>query len=643
MTEKSNKNLKSGSLGASFASVLLLAVILVAVNYIAGFAVFRADLTSEKLFTLSEGTKSVLGKLQDNIRLKFYFSSSMGNVPFVYKLYGKRVEEFLGEYVSHSKGRLQLEILDPQPDTDVEEWAVKYGLAAAGLPTGEKFYFGLVAISADKEEVIPFFSLDREEFLEYDITRAIVQASKPKKATIGILSTLPVLSANPGPFAPQPGQNDDWLFVRELKKNFEVRPVDVNSDLIGSEIDLLMVIHPKSLSEKTMYAIDQFVLKGGRAIVMVDPTCMADNQQNMANPYMSMMNRSSDLPALFKSWGIDYQANKLAADINLGTQVNMGQQGLANHPLWLSLKDGSFNRESIISAKLNSMLMVNTGSIAKLPTSTHEFVSLLSTSDAGAQVDTFKAMTSPDQIKRELTGTGNPKTLAALVRGEFSSAFAAPPAEQPGENETEDAKKAREARYEEKKKNHVAKAEQPVSLVVIADADFLQNDFSVRAVNFFGSVLLQPLNDNLAFISNAVDLLAGSSDLIAVRSRNRSNRTFTKVEEIEREAQKKWQEEEIALTKKLEEIQNRINSLQSQKKGGERLILSAEQREEIMKARKEQSETMRRRREIRKLLRQDIESLKTKVTFVNLLLMPILITLVGTFLYFRQNTRRSML
>jgi ABC-type uncharacterized transport system involved in gliding motility auxiliary subunit len=334
MTEKSNKNLKSGSLGASFASVLLLAVILVAVNYIAGFAVFRADLTSEKLFTLSEGTKSVLGKLQDNIRLKFYFSSSMGNVPFVYKLYGKRVEEFLGEYVSHSKGRLQLEILDPQPDTDVEEWAVKYGLAAAGLPTGEKFYFGLVAISADKEEVIPFFSLDREEFLEYDITRAIVQASKPKKATIGILSTLPVLSANPGPFAAQPGQNEDWLFVRELKKNFEVRPVDVNSDLIGSEIDLLMVIHPKSLSEKTMYAIDQFVLKGGRAIVMVDPTCMADNQQNMANPYMSMMNRSSDLPALFKSWGIDYQANKLAADINLGTQVTWGNRD------WLIIRYG---------------------------------------------------------------------------------------------------------------------------------------------------------------------------------------------------------------------------------------------------------------------------------------------------------------
>ena len=193
------------------------------------------------------------------------------------------------------------------------------------------------------------------------------------------------------------------------------------------------------------------------------------------------------------------------------------------------------------------------------------------------------------------------------------------------------------------KKQHVAKAASPVSVMVVADVDFLQNDYSVRAVNFFGSLLLQPLNDNLAFISNSVDLLAGSSDLIAVRSRSRSNRSFTKVEEIEREAQKKWQEEEIGLTRKLEEIQNRINQLQSQKKDGERLILSAEQRSEVDKARAEQSETMRRRREIRKLLRQDIESLGVKVTFVNLLFVPLLVMIAGTLMYFRQNSRRSML
>lgn len=644
MSNNSNKDLKRGGFAASLTSVALLAVILVAVNYIAGFAVMRADMTAEKLFTLSEGTKTALSKLADKTRLKFYYSQSMGNVPFPYKLYGKRVEEFLGEYVANGRGMLELEILDPQPDTDVEEWAVKYGLAGAGLATGEKFYFGLVVISANKEEVIPFFAIDREEFLEYDITRAIVQAAAPKKSTIGILSTVPVLKPDNMPFpVAQPGQNDDWLFVRELRKNFNVRRVDEKADVIDVDIDLLMVIHPKSLSESTVYAIDQFILKGGRAIIMADPSCLADNQGNNQNPYMAMMNRSSDLPQLFKAWGIEFNPGILAADVNLATQLNMGQQGMAQHPLWLSLRHEAIDRKSMITAKLNSMLLVNAGSLKKAQSSTFEFTPLLQTTETGAETDTMKVLAMPDDIRRELPATGSRRTLAALVRGDFASAFAEPPAETPVENEAEDAKKAREARHEEKKKLHVAKAVKPASVLVIADADFLQNDYSVRAINFFGSVLLQPLNDNLAFISNSADLLAGSEDLIAVRSRNRSTRTFTRVEEIEREAQKKWQEEEITLTKKLEEIQNRINQLQSQKKDGERLILSAEQREEVARARKEQSETMRRRREIRKLLRQDIESLGVRITFVNLLLMPILIALLGTYLYFRQNTRRSML
>lgn len=637
-------NSRTGSIAASITSILLFGVILVAVNYISSFVVLRGDLTAEKLFTLSEGTRAVLGKIPDKTRLKFYFSRSMANVPFLYKQYGKRVEEFLGEYVASSRGMLEIEVLDPQPDTDVEEWAVKYGLAAAGLPTGEKFYLGMVAMAADKEEVIPFFAIDREEFLEYDITRAIVQVSAARKPTIGILSPLPLLRADNMPFmAPQPGQPDDWIFVKELKKNYQVRPVAANAESIDSDIDLLLVVHPKGLPETTVYAIDQFVVKGGRAIVMVDPMCMADNQEQAANPFMGMMNRASEVPALFKAWGVDYSSGKITADVNSATQVNMGPHGLGNHPLWLSLKGESFNREAAISGKLNGMLLVNAGSLSKAANSTYEFTSILQTSAAGNEIDMMKAMSTPDEIARSMPNGGSNRTLAAMVRGAFTSAFAEPPAIPAPEGENEDAKKAREARMAEMKKKHIAKAANPVSVLLVADADLLQNDYSVRAVNFFGSLLLQPLNDNLAFVANSIDLLAGSSDLIAVRSRNRSNRSFTRVEEIEREAQKKWQEEEIALTRKLEEIQNRINQLQSQKRDGERLILSAEQRSEVDKARAEQSETMRRRREIRKLLRQDIESLGVKVTFVNLLFMPLLVMIIGSIIYFRQNTRRSML
>lgn len=643
MTNISKKS-NPGEIASSFTSLLLLAVILVTVNYISGVMFLRADLTAEKLFTLSEGTRSVLGKIVDKPKLKFYFSRSLANVPFLYKQYGKRVEEFLGEYVASSKGMLELEVLDPQPDSDVEEWAVKYGLAAAGLPTGEKFYLGMVVTAADKEEVIPFFAIDREEFLEYDITRAIVQVSAGKKPTIGILSPLPIVRADGMPFMqPQPGMTDDWLFVKELRKNFQVRQVPETATAIDADIDLLMLIHPKNLSEATAYAVDQFVLKGGRAIVAVDPACLADNQQQAGNPYMAMMNMSSDIPALLKAWGVEYRSNKLIADVSMATRLNMGPQGVVDHPLWLSLKPESFNREAAVSGKLNSMLMVNAGVLAKAADSRFEFTSLLQTSETGNEVDNVKLMASPDEIRLGLPTSGARKTLAALVRGEFTSAFAAPPAQPAPEGETEEAKKIREAQFEELKKKHLAKAAAPVSVMVIADVDLLQNDYSVRAVSFFGSMLLQPLNDNLAFVANSVDLLAGSSDLIAVRSRNRSNRTFTRVEEIERDAQKKWQEEEITLTRKLEEIQLRINQLQSQKKDGERLILSAEQRGEVDRARTEQSETMRRRREIRKLLRQDIESLGVKITFFNLLFIPLLVMIIGSTVYFRQNTRRSML
>lgn len=643
MSKNTNKKTNAGGIAASFASLLLLGVILVAINYISGILFVRADMTAEKLFTLSEGTKSVLDKIVDKPRLKFYFSRSMPNIPFLYKQYGKRVEEFLGEYVASSKGKLELEALDPQPDTNEEEWAVKYGLAAAGLPTGEKFYLGLVVNAADKEEVIPFFAIDREEFLEYDITRAIVQVMAAKKPTIGILSALPIIKPDNMPFMQgQPGAQDDWLFVKELRKNFQITRVDEAADTINADIDLLLVVHPKNLPETTVYAIDQFVLRGGRAIIAVDPACMADNQQAAANPYMGMMNMASDLPVLFKAWGVDYKANKLIGDMNLATRVNMGPSGLGDHPLWLSLKGTSFNKEAAVSGKLNSMLMVNAGSLGKAAGSAFEFTTLLQTSEAASEVDTFRLMSPPDEIRRDLGTTGSVKTLAALVRGEFASAFAAPPALPAPDGETDDAKKIRETKNEEKTKQHLTKAVTPVSVMVIADVDLLQNDYSVRAVNFFGSVLLQPLNDNLAFVANSVDLLAGSADLIAVRSRQRSNRSFTKVEEIERHAQKKWQEEEIALTRKLEEVQNRINQLQSQKQDGERLILSAEQRGEVEKARLEQSETMRRRREIRKFLRQDIEGLGVKITFANLLLIPILVIIFGAVIYFRQNTRRSL-
>lgn len=645
MTNQENKTStgsKSGLFASSLASILLLAVILIAVNYISGFLYLRGDMTEEKLFTLSQGTKSMLGKLEDKARIRFYFSKSMPNVPFAYKLYGKRVEELLDEYVAYSNDRIELEVSDPQPDTDVEEWAVRYGLAQAALPGGDKFYLGMVVIVADQEEVIPFFSIDREEFLEYDITRAITQAASSKKAVVGVMSPLPIISDQPLPFQMQQGQQpQDWLFINELKKTFEVRKISPDADKISDDISLLMVIHPKSFSESATYAIDQYVLKGGRAIVMVDPSSRAD-EGDQGNPYMAMMNRSSDLPQLFKAWNISYDKSRIAADMSLATQVNFGRNGVMKHPMWLSLTGETLSKDSVVSAKLGTMMMVEPGAISQAQDGEHEFIPLIQTSEGGSLVESHRLMSHPDELIRQLPTTGSKQTLAALTRGSFSSAFSEPPALPVPEDETDAQKAARKSRLAELGKAHISKAASPVTVMIIADTDFLQNDFSVRAVNFFGSMLLQPINDNLAFISNSVDYLAGSEDLIAVRSRGKSTRTFDRVEAIEREAQRKWQEEEKNLTRRLEEIQTRINELQARRQDGERLILTAEQREEITRAQSEKSETMRRRREIRKLLRQDIERLGMKITFVNLLFMPLLVTIFGAVFYLRQNKKRGM-
>lgn len=646
---KNDKNTSAGNgskrhiVVSSITSVILLAVILVAVNYISGIVHFRADMTGEKLFTLSDGTRSMLGKLADRAKLKFYFSSSLANVPFAYKLYGKKVEELLGEYVNLGRAMIELESNDPQPDTDVEEWAVKYGLAQASLPTGEKFYLGMVVIVADKEEVVPFFNLDREEFLEYDITRAILQATATSKSVVGVMSSLSIVGTQAMPFQmPNVEKTEDWLFLKELKKSFDVRKVETDVSEIPSDLSLLMVIHPRDLPESAVYAIDQYVLRGGRAIVMVDPSCKADDQGNAGNPYFAMMNKSSDVPALFKAWGIDYDKTRMAADINMATRVKAGNEGVVDYPIWLTLGNDAMVKDSVISSKLGTMMLVEAGALSKVSGSEFEFIPALSTSESGNLVGTDKLMSSPADLRRELPSTGSRKTLAALVRGEFPSAFQAPPEIKAEEKETDDQKKAREIRMEALRKVHLAKAEKPVTVMIIADTDFLQDDYCVKAINFFGSLLLQPLNDNLAFISNAVDFLGGSEDLITVRSRGKFTRSFTTVEAIEREAQKRWQEEEKALTAKLEEIQKRINDLQVKKKGGERLILSAEQRDEIATARRQKTETMTCRREIRKLLRQDIERLGSVVTFVNLLCMPFVVAVIGIVVYLRQNRKRGI-
>ncbi|PKK88212.1 MAG: hypothetical protein CVV64_19850 [Candidatus Wallbacteria bacterium HGW-Wallbacteria-1] len=626
----------------SAASLILLAVIMIGINVISGMLYVRYDATEDKVFTLSNGTRAILSKIEDNVLLKFYYSKSMGNVPFNYKLYGKKIEEFLNEYSTNSRGRIRLEVLDPKPDTDEEEWATKYGLAQAALPTGDKFYMGLVVMVADREEVVPFFNLDREEFLEYDITRSLVQATEIKRKTIGVLSSLPVVGTPASPYMPQPqGASEDWLFLKELKKGFDVRKIETDATEIPADISLLMVIHPKDFADQTLYAIDQFVLRGGRLVVMVDPSCQVDESTG-GNPYMAKLSKSSDMAKLFRNWGVEYAKDKIAADLHIATKVNAGREGVVDYPIWMTLNENCMDDKSVITAKLAKMMFIEAGVLGKSAGSDVEMTPLVHTTDAGNKVGNDKLMSSPRELQNVISTSGSQLALAAIYRGKFKSAYETAPEIAAVENETDDQKKAREARQQTLKSGHRAEAADSISVMVVADVDFLVDQYCVQAMNFFGHQMLQPLNDNLAFISNAVDFLGGSEDLISVRSRGKFTRTFTTVEQIEKAAQTKWLEEEKNLTNRLEEIQKRINDLQAAKKDGERLILTSQQREEIRKSRDEKTQTLKKRREIRKLLRQDIESLGSYVKIVNLVIMPLAVMIVGIVIYLSQNRKRGL-
>lgn len=634
----------------SITALLLMAVILVFFNFIISYVDFRYDATAEKLYTLSKGSETIIDgvvKAGDKVKFKYYFSKSIDNVPFSYKLYGKKVEEFLNEYVKKSSGMIEMEKLEPKPDTDVEEWAVKYGLAQAALPGGDKFYLGLVMICADQEEVIPFFNTDREEFLEYDISRSLVQVTNAKKDVIGVMSSLPIVGDVPMPYSQQPQKpTEDWLFLKELKKTYAVRKIEADSTLIPDDISLLMVIHPKNFSDNAVYAIDQFVLRGGRLIVMVDPSAQSDESQG-SHPYLARMSKKSDLPKLFKKWGVNYDSAKLAADMEHATPVNAGREGVQQYPIWLSFKGENLDKKSPITSQLNTTLFVEAGVLSKDDKSEMEFLPIVKTGPKGVVVGMDKIMGSPAALRQSLDlSKGKELAIAALVRGSFKSAFTEPPKIKAPEGETEENKKTaqiqRDNEYKKLKEKHISEATAQNTVFVVADTDFIYDPYCVKAMNFFGSQLLQPLNDNLACISNSVDFLAGSEALISVRSRGKFTRSFTHVEALEKDAQAKWQEKEKELSQKLEAVQKRINDLQNQKKGGERLILSEAQRQEIEKAREEKIATMKERRKIRKFLRQDIENLGKKVKFINIVFMPFLIALVGVFIYLGQNKKRGI-
>ncbi len=601
------------------AGLVVVAAIIGAANLILSNLPLRVDMTGEKLYTLSKGSKAVLGKLENDVTLKFYYSSSSAEMPMQLKTYAQQVQNLLKEYELAGNGHVALEAYDPKPDSDAEEWAQRYGVEPQNVtPFGQPVYFGLVAVCGDREETLPRFSPRTESTLEYDVTRLVTRVGwDEQRPVIGVMTSLPgVLGQPPNPMMQMQRrqQPQGWASFMELKKDYDVREIPTTAESIDEDVKALVVLHAKDLSEKTLFAIDQFVVRGGRLIACVDPFSVMDMlaSRQQQNPMMQQMggNGPSTLGKLFDAWGVTFDTAKVVADGAAATRLG-GRNGEADmNAAFLSLDAENMDKKSLLVAQLTQVMFPFAGAISFGKVEGLEFEPLVvsSKSDAclvdsmGVQFGNIKV--TPDNVQR---------TLAAKLSGTFKTAFPKGPD------------------YTEGSTNAIPKvvASGKGTVLIFGDSDFLADQFCVQVQQTIFGPIAQPVNDNLVLFANVIEQFAGREELIGVRSRGPSNRPFAKVDALEAKALAKFQNEQSRLESALQETQQRLQALQKQKSGNNRLLLSKEQQDEIVQFRKTQAETRRQLKNVRKQLTADIDSLGITLKVVNIVLVPALVILFG--------------
>ena len=615
---------------------------LILISIIAGFIPGQADFTKDNLYTLSDGSKSLLKKIEDPITLQFYFSRSVKNVPIMMKNYASRVEALLRQYEKAADDNIDLSIIDPKPDTEEEEAAIRSGISGQRLPTGDSLFFGLIVVQADQEETIPMFNIQRESLLEYDISRAVHRVQQYDLPTLGVVSSLPVISQ----FVPgmMPGQQmpQDWVFIQELRNSFEIEQISSDEDELSEEIDVLAVIHPQNLSDRLLFEIDQFVLSGKPAFFAVDPSSYVQKSQMGQQAMMRGMNlTSSDLPRLFRSWGIDYDPLYIVADLKYAATVSTGG-GQVRYPAWVSLD--SLDSNSPATAQLNTMLLVESGSFELEEGSEHDFVPLITSSDRSDRLTaSMLNFSTPESLTRQIRPTGQIRTLAGIVQGSFKTAFpeGRPKPETDSEDSDDDTDSDRPSVLLPEKEEGLSESSGTSTVVLIADSDFLADQFSVRRMNFLGLSAMSPLNDNLSFVSNIAEYLAGSEDLISLRGKGTAVRPFKVVQELELKAQQSFQDEYNALQQELSEVQDKLREHQKEQSERGRLVASQDVRDVISDYRIQEADKRAALREIRKKLREDIESLERRLVLFNLLTVPVLVGFFGINFFIIRSKRQK--
>ena len=618
----------------STGGVAALLVIMIAANFIISALNLRADLTQGSVYTLSPGTRAILSKLEAPVKIRYYYSQSGSALPVGLKTFAKRVDDLLGEYKRAGKGKVIIEKLNPEPDSDAEDSATLDGIEGQLTNTQEKFYLGVAVNFLDQKAALPVLAPDREQLLEYDLTRAIARVASAAKPVVGVMSGLPVMGRPLNPVRKQQ-PTSPWVLITELENMFTVKKVELNVEKIPDDIKVLLVIHPRDISETTEYALDQFILRGGKMIAFLDSYAYFDQQPDLQNPFGGNNAGQSTFYHLLKQWGLGMEMGKVVGDLTYASGA-----GPRILPTLLSLPQEALNKDDVVASQVGTMLIPFGSAFTGKPAAGLTQTVLAQSSPNAMLVDLIIATLSGEPSTRGFQPSGSPYPLAIRLTGKFKTAF--PEGKpKPYELPSKDKKKAETKAEEVKAEPALKESAQDNSVVLVADVDMLTDNAAVDVQEVFGQRLVVPRNGNLNFAQSLVEQVSGDFDLTSLRSRAAFTRPLTVVQKMEARAQQSYLGKIKELEDSLSQTQEKLAALQKQRGGTQSAILTPEQQTEVENFRKKAIEAKRDLKEMRKNLRVESDSLQFWTKLVNIGAVPLLVVLTGILLAVMRRRRQA--
>lgn len=629
----------------SIAALVLLAIFFVAINLFSNisFRSSRIDLTQNSLFTLSDGTRNMLAKLEEPITLRFFFSEALATDFPRIRTYAGRVRDLLEEMRSYSDGNLVLEVIDPEPFSEEEDRAMSLGLKGAPTTEGEIIYFGLAGTNlVDGLEAIPFFTDEREEYLEYDIARLVQNLTRPEKPVLGIVTNLPLDTGAGGLVAAMRGESQSFMIYSELLDRFSLEFLEQDFARIPNVVDVVMIAHPKPLNDKTLYAIDQFMMRGGRALVFLDPHSEVSLTSGPNGQPVQGYTEASSLDVLMQSWGVALDPTVVIGDRDNAQRVQAGfnvRRQYSDYIAWLALGADDMNANDVVTANIDRLNLGTVGHLVPLEGATTSFTPVMRSSDDAMLLDLefVKTGPTPDALLRQFLPTGERYVIAARVSGPIVSAFGDQPPSLEGEG-SDGSPSPSEGPGE-----HLAASAENVNIIIVADSEIFDDRFWVQTQSYLGERIAQPIADNATFVLNAIDNLMGSDDLISLRAREKSDRPFLVVDALRREAEADYLTQEEALQATIAETESRLAELQTRAPAGAEAseFLSEAEVEEIRQFRAVLRQSRTALRDVQRNLRRGIEALGSRVRFVNVALVPLMIGGLALVLALLRSRRRK--